>query len=230
MHLDIERKVTRQVYLQLAEVCKGYGHARRLELLDLLAQGAYSVEELAREMGISVASTSQHLQILRTARIVEVERKGVKAYYRIAHPDVYRLLQSLYRLGQSHLVELNEMLNRHLPDCPGAAILSMQELQDRLAVGGVCVVDVRPEKEFLSGHIPGAISLPLVELPQHLHELPAASPIVAYCRGPFSVLADLAVHHMQEHGLAAQRLEWGFAEWVARGLPIEISTAQLESG
>jgi rhodanese-related sulfurtransferase/DNA-binding transcriptional ArsR family regulator len=221
MHLDTHGDFTQQVFLQLASICKGFGNERRLELLELLLQGEYSVEELARELEISVASASQHLQILRSARLVSVQRSGVKALYRISHPNVYGVLRALYRLGKTHLVELETLESRYLPERQWIGEIEFAELYKRMRDEPVCILDVRPEREFLSGHIAGARSIPLATLGAQAHTLPREDLIVVYCRGPYDTLADEAARLLHDMGFSVRRLAWGYPEWKAQELPVE---------
>lgn len=222
MYLETQGNFTQQVFLQLAGVCKGFGNERRLELLELLLQGECSVEELARELDISIASTSQHLQILRSARLVSVQRSGVKALYRISHPNVYDVLRALYRLGKTHLVELDSLESRELPERKLIGEIEFDELHQRMQSEQVCVLDVRPEREFLAGHIAGARAAPLASLSAQAHTLPREDLIVVYCRGPYGTLADEAARLLHHLGFNVRRLAWGFPEWKARGLPVEL--------
>lgn len=227
MYLETQGKFTQQVFLQLAGMCKGFGNERRLELLELLAQGEYSVEEMARELDISVASTSQHLQILRSARLVSVHRSGVKALYRLSHPNVYDVLRALYRLGKSHLVELDTLASQHMPERRMIKEIEFAELQQLLQAQDVCILDVRPAREYLAGHIAGAHSMPLDSLASQTHTLLRQQLIVVYCRGPYSTLADEAAKLLHNLGFSVQRLAWGYPEWKAQNLPVEEPGARV---
>lgn len=175
---------------------------------------------LASETGMSVANTSQHLQTLRAAQLIAVRREGLFAHYHLASPDVFALWRALRGVGETHLAELGRVVETYLSDRAAMEGVSIHELQSRLELGDVLLLDVRPESEYRAGHIPGARSIPLAELAGRLEGLPAESEIVAYCRGPYCVFADEAVGLLRERGFQAKRLTEGFPDWQAMGLPV----------
>jgi rhodanese-related sulfurtransferase len=208
------------IYEQLARIGKAVASARRLELLDLLAQGPRTVEVLAREAGLGVANTSQHLGALRAAELVTSERHGLFVTYRLASGEVAAFFRALRQLAESRLAEI-ERLTRDFLDARGVLEpVDREALLDRVRRGEVTVLDVRPTEEYGAGHIPGALSVPLAELEQRLAELPRDQEIVAYCRGPYCVLAVEAVRLLREHGFRAVRLEDGIPDWRARGFDV----------
>lgn len=221
------RQFKAAVYDQLARVGKALASGPRLELLDLLAQGPRTVEALAEQAGQSVANTSHHLQILRRARLVEAEKDGVRVTCRLADAEVAAFLQSLRVLAEARLVEIGTVTRDFLEVRGSLEPVDREALVARVRAGLVTVIDVRPEPEFRAGHLPGAISLPLPDLERRLGEIPRGREIVAYCRGPYCVLALDAVRVLRSHGLWAVRMEEGVPDWRARGLPVE--TTALEA-
>jgi rhodanese-related sulfurtransferase len=210
-----------QLFEQFARIGKGLASGRRLELLELLAQGERTVEELAAESGMSVANTSQHLKALREAQLVAVRREGLYARYRLANEQVFALWQALRDLGSARLTEIRQIVETYLTDREILNGITCVELQQRLKNRSVVVLDVRPEREYQAGHVAGARSIPLTELRARLKELPKRKEIVAYCRGPYCVYADEAVALLRLRGRKATRLETGFPDWKAQGLPVE---------
>nr|WP_233451759.1 metalloregulator ArsR/SmtB family transcription factor [Rubrobacter xylanophilus] len=206
---------------QFARIGRALANAHRLELLDLLAQGERTVEELAREAGMSVANTSRHLQELRAARLVEVRREGLYRHYRLADERVFGLWRALRELGEARLAEVDRLVRTHLEDRNSLEPVDAEELLERIHRGEVVVLDVRPEKEYRAGHIPGARSVPLERLEAYLEELPREVEIVAYCRGPYCVFADEAVALLRSRGYRARRLTEGLPDWRAAGMPVE---------
>ena len=213
------------VFQQLARVPKAFSNPRRLELVDLLAQAERSVEELAELTGMSVASTSQHLQVLRAALLVKGRREGPRVHYSIADPAVFRSWQALRDLGQHQFAELDRIVRECVADRQKVETVSAEELLRRVRRDEVIVLDVRPSDEYLSGHIRGARSVPVRELQRRLAELPKQHEIVAYCRGPYCVYADEAVALLRRRGYKASRLDTGFPDWKAAGLPIGLGSA-----
>jgi rhodanese-related sulfurtransferase len=209
------------LYEQLVRVSKALGSPRRLELVDLLAQGERPVEALARETGMSVASTSQHLQVLREAHLVEARKEGLYVHYRLAHPSVFALLQGVRGVAEAQLADMQRVVDTYLGHRDGLEGLPREELLRRARAGDVTVLDVRPAEEFAAGHIAGALGIPIGELEARLKELPRRREVVAYCRGPYCVYADEAVRLLRAHGRKARRLHEGFPEWRAAGLPVE---------
>ncbi len=207
------------LYEGFALVGKALGSGRRAELVDVLAQGERSVDELATEIGQSVANTSQHLQQLLRAGLVRTRRDGTRVYYALASDRVGELWQLLRAVAAEQVAELDRLTQAYLGDRDGLESISQAELKNRLRTGDVVVVDVRPAAEYAAGHITGARSLPLADLSRRLRDLPKDSDIVAYCRGPYCVYADDAVRLLRRRGYQASRLEDGFPEWARAGLP-----------
>jgi rhodanese-related sulfurtransferase len=210
-----------RVYEQFARVGKCLSNPHRLEILDLLAQGERTVEDLAADAGLSVANASQHLQVLRAARLVEARRKGSYVHYRLVGDDVFRLWQSLRDVGTDRLAEIDRVVEAFLRGRETMEPVGTDELAERLSTGDVVVLDVRPEHEYRAGHIPGARSIPADRLSRALRSLPRDVEVIAYCRGPYCVWADEAVALLRARGFQARRLASGFPDWRAAGLPIE---------
>lgn len=206
---------------QFAEVAKALSHANKLELLELLAQGERSVEALANVAGLTVANTSRHLQQLRRAGLIAARKEGLYVFYRVAGDDVIDLLRSLRRTGQRHISEVNNVVIGYFNDRDSLEAISRKELLKRSKDGLVTVLDVRPSEEYEMGHIPGALNIPINEIEQHLADLPKGQEIIAYCRGEYCVLAFEAVAALRKKGFSARRLEEGYPEWRAAGLPVE---------
>jgi rhodanese-related sulfurtransferase len=215
-----KRVFKNQLFEQFARIGKALASGRRLELLELLAQGERAVEELAEETGMSLANTSLHLKALRQAQLVDVRRQGLYAYYRLSSDRVFALWQSLRELGDSQLADVQRIVATYLRDRQSLAAISSEDLLRRLKERSVIVLDVRPENEYLAGHIAGARSVPVAELHERLREIPKSRTIVAYCRGPYCVFADEAVDLLRANGRKAVRLDSGFPDWKARGLPV----------
>lgn len=213
------RQPKRLVFSELARIGKALASGARLEMLDLLAQGPRSVDELARLSGHEMANTSHHLQVLRSARLVDVERRGTRSVYRLGGEDVGLFLVALRRLGKARLAEVERAVRELAASGPREEV-DRATLVARVRSGAVTLVDVRPAEEYLAGHIAGAVSLPLPQLLQRLAELPADRDVVAYCRGPYCVMAVEAVALLRRRGRVAHRLEDGVWEWQARGLAL----------
>jgi len=216
-----EQSPKHQLYEQFAQVAKALGHAHKLELLELLAQGERNVEALATVAGFTVANTSRHLQQLRRAGLITSRKDGLYVFYRVAGDDVIELLRSLRRTGQRRISDLNDIVFGYFNDRDNLEPISRKELLRRSNDGLVTVLDVRPSEEYEAGHIPGALNVPLDKIRQQLAKLPKDQEIIAYCRGEYCVLAFEAVATLREKGFTARRLEEGYPEWKAAGLPIE---------
>jgi rhodanese-related sulfurtransferase/DNA-binding HxlR family transcriptional regulator len=216
-----DRAAKDDLFDALASVAKVLGSGRRAEIVDVLAQGERAVDEIAQEIGQSVANTSQHLQHLLRSGLVHSRRDGTRIYYRLSGPAVSQLWAAVRLVASSHVSNLNDIAAAYLGDRSVLSVLTRTELKDRMAEGDVVVLDVRPEPEFRSGHIAGAVSVPVKELAERLQELPEGHTVAAYCRGPYCVFADDAVRTLRRHGVAAVRLEDGYPEWEAAGLPVE---------
>lgn len=204
-----------------ASVAHAVGSGRRAEIVDVLAQGERSVEELAREIEQSVANTSHHLQQLAKAGLVRSRRDGTRIYYRLASDRVVDLWAAVRDVAEHHLAEVHVLAQNYLGERDGVEQVSPEELEERLARGQVVVLDVRPQREYEAGHIPGAVSAPLSDLKEIAASLPKRKEVIAYCRGPYCVYADDAVRLLRKRGLKARRLNVGLPEWRRAGRPIE---------
>ncbi len=204
----------------LAEAAKALGSGRRAELVDVLAQGERSVEQLAAEIDQSVANTSQHLQRLLRAGLVRSRREGTRVYYALAGKRVLELWFALRGVAQDHVDGLQQLAEQYVGDRSRLQTMTRDELRRRLRAGDVVVLDVRARAEYAAGHIAGAVSVPVGELRSRLGEIPVGAHVVAYCRGPYCVYADDAVRLLVRSGRDAVRLEDGFPEWAAEGLPV----------
>jgi rhodanese-related sulfurtransferase/DNA-binding transcriptional ArsR family regulator len=211
-----------RLYGQLARVGKALANPHRLELLELLAQGERTVDSLASETEMSIASASQHLQALREGGLVESRKQGLFVHYRLADPTVFELSRSLRIVAERRLAEVERVVREHFGDRSDSEPVGMQELLERVRSGKVVVVDTRPPGEYAAGHIAGAISVPIDELQDRLRQLPKSKEYVAYCRGPYCAYADRAVELLRANGRRARRLDQGFPEWKAASLPIEM--------
>ncbi len=209
------------IYEHIARIGKATASPGRLELLDLLSQGPRTVEALAAQIAQSVANTSHHLQVLRRARLVEAEKAGLHVTYRLADPQVAAFFLHLRTLAESRLAEIEQVSRRYLEERGALEAVDDDELLRRVRAGDVTVIDVRPREEYLAGHIPGAVSLPLGELKERLRDLPKGQDIVAYCRGPYCVMALDAVDLLRRKGFRAHRMEQGVPEWRAHGWRVD---------
>jgi len=211
------------IFNQFARVGKALSNGNRLQILEYLAQAERSVDDLANIAGLSVANTSQHLQQLRQVGLVSSSKQGLKVYYSIASDDVIELMQVLRRVAELHLADVGQLVNTYLSVKDELEPLSRKELMARVEQGLVTVIDVRPEAEFVAGHLPGAINVPPDELEKRLNMLDTEQEVVAYCRGPHCVYSFDAVEKLRSKGIKASRLEEGFPEWKSSGYPIELS-------
>lgn len=212
------------IFESLAEVARALAHPNRIDLLEHLAQGERSVEDLAEISGITFANTSRHLQILRRARLVEPTRQGKHILYSLASDtEVVTLLKALGRVGERNIAEVGRVMDDYFRSRDSLVPVAREDLVSRIADGLVTVLDVRPADEFAMGHLPGARNVPLDELDRRLGELPQDQEIVAYCRGPYCVFAVEAVIELRAKGFKARRLEDGFPEWKAAGHAVETS-------
>jgi rhodanese-related sulfurtransferase/DNA-binding MarR family transcriptional regulator len=210
-----------RLYSEFARVGAALASDSRLELLDLLSQGPRHVEALAEEAGLSVANASQHLQVLRQARLVETERLGTKVVYRLAGEDVLKLWLSLRAVAEERLAEVGQVAREFAVEDANGAGVPRDELDRLVRRDGAVLIDVRPAVEYASGHVPGALSIPVEELARRLDELPRDRRIIAYCRGAYCLFADEAVALLRREGFDALRLEGGWPEWRAEGRPLE---------
>jgi rhodanese-related sulfurtransferase len=215
-------EVKEALYEQFARLGKAVASPKRIELLDLLCQAERTVEGLAKASRMGVTNTSAHLQVLRRARLVQTRREGVKVFYRLADEEVCRFFFALRDLGRSRLAEVEQVVRDYFEARDELEPVSRESLLRRMEHGEVAVLDVRPAEEYTAGHIPGATSMPLPELGKRLGELPRNVEVVAYCRGPYCVLAPDALRILRTRGFTARRLEDGFPEWRLAGLPVEV--------
>ena len=214
------------LFAQFAVVAKSLGHAHRLELLEHLAQGERTVEVLAQRTGLSTANASQHLHQMRRAGMLTTRRDGKFVYYRLVDDAVLDLLAALRRIAERNSAEVERVIRTYFHDRDSLEAVSRDELLQQRRAGLVTVLDVRPPDEFALGHLPGAVNIPLRELEARLADLDPSQEIVAYCRGPYCVLSYEAVAALRTKGFKARRLEDGFPEWRAAGLPIEINLSR----
>jgi rhodanese-related sulfurtransferase len=208
------------IYEQFARIGKAIANPSRLEFLDLLCQGPRTVEALAKEAGLGLANTSQHLKALREARLVEAEKAGLFVTYRLAGDDVCQFFRSLRSLAEARLAEIHAISRDFLERRSGLEPVDREQLLAKVRDGAVTVLDVRPPEEYRAAHLPGALSVPLKELERRLSDLPRGREIVAYCRGPYCVLAVEAVELLRSRGFVAYRLEDSVQDWRARGFPV----------
>lgn len=209
------------IYQSLADVAQAIGHPHRLELLEAVSQGARSVEDLAAASGLTLANASRHLQLLRRARLVEPERQGKRVFYRLnGEAEVVSLLKALGAVGERNIAEVQGVMRDYFEGRDALEPISRQELLARLGDSEVTVLDVRPEAEFMLGHLPGAMNVPMDQLSTRLPDLPKEGEIVAYCRGPYCVMSFEAVAQLRQLGYRVRRLEDGFPEWKAAGLAV----------
>ena len=216
-----EHNFKRDLFEQFARIGKALSSGKRLEMLEFLAQGERSVEQLAQMTGLSVANTSQHLQQLRQVGLVTARKEGLYVYYRIAGDGIVRLLTALRAVGEEHVADVDRLIKLFLDSRDSLEPVPAKELWQRVKQGLVTVLDVRPPEEYAQGHIRGAINVPVTELKKKLHQIPADQEVVAYCRGPYCLLAYEAVQVLRKKGFKARRLEDGYPEWKSAGLPVE---------
>jgi len=216
-----DRAAKTALFDEFARAAKALASGRRIELVDVLVNGERTVEALASEVGLSVANTSQHLQVLRQAGLVTARRQGTSVHYRLAGPEVFQLWQALRTMAAGRLAEVERLAAAYLGARDELEPVTRQELARRLQDGDrLVVLDVRPAAEHAAGHLPGAVSIPVAELRRRLAELPGDREIVAYCRGPYCAFAHEAVAVLREEGFSARRLEDGLPEWQAAGLAV----------
>jgi rhodanese-related sulfurtransferase len=221
------RKFKDDIYEQFSRIGKAVSSPKRLELLDLLCQGEKTVETLSHETGLSVANTSQHLQTLKAARLIEAEKEGLYVTYRLADQMVCQFFLSMRVLAEKRLAEIEMIKRQFLEGRKGMEPVDRNDLLKRVKDGDVTVLDVRPAEEYHAGHIPGALSVPLEQLNTLFSKLPKNKEIVAYCRGPYCVLAVQAVEMLQKKGFKAVRLKEGIQDWRAMGLSVSEGEEKL---
>ena len=208
------------LFEQFARIGKALSSGKRLQMLEYLAQGERSVDTLAQMTGLSVANTSQHLQQLRQAGLASARKEGLYVFYRVSGDSIVRLVAALRVVGQEQLAEVDKLVKAYFESKDSLEPVPAKELLQRAKTGVVTVLDVRPAEEYAAGHIRGAINVPLTELTKRLHEIPSNREIVAYCRGPYCLLALEAVAQLRKKGRKARRLQDGFPEWKSAGLPV----------
>jgi rhodanese-related sulfurtransferase len=209
------------LFTQFAQIGGAFASPKRIEIIDLLAQGERHVEALAREAGLAVANTSRHLQVLKAAHLVASRKEGLQVFYRLADPMVLRGYRALQEVSEARLAEVGRLVDDYFGSADGLEPVEKEELLRRARKRDVVVLDVRPSVEYAAGHIAGAVSIPLAELKKRLAELPPGRRVVAYCRGPYCVLAAEAVKLLRKRGVEARRLREGYPEWRDAGLPVE---------
>jgi len=216
-----EQNFKSDLFGQFARIGKALSSGKRLEMLEFLAQGERSVEQLARMTGLAVANTSQHLQLLRQVGLVTARKEGLYVYYRVAGDGIVRLLAALRAVGEEHVADVDRLVKLFHNSKDNLEPVPAKELWQRVKQGLVTVLDVRPPEEYAQGHIRGAINVPVTELKKRLHQIPAGQEVVAYCRGPYCLLAYEAVQVLRKKGIKARRLEDGYPEWKSAGLPVD---------
>ena len=214
------REFKDRLYGQLARLGKALSNPHRIEILELLAQGERTVDSLAAEIGLSVANTSQHLQVLRQSALVDSRKAGLFVHYRLADPDVFELSKVIRSVAERRLAELDRLVHEHFGNRADAEPVQMDELLKRARSKQVVVLDTRPAGEYIAGHIPGALSIPVDDLQRRLKELTRGKEYVAYCRGPYCIYADRAVEILRASGRRARRLGQGFPDWRSAGYPV----------
>lgn len=218
-----KRQFKDKVYGELARISKSMANPHRMEIIELLAQGEVSVEQIAEQTNLSVANASQHLQVLKQAQLVDIDRQGNFIFYRLSSNSVFRAWKALRDLGTERISAVEAAVKEFRKSKFDFESITIDELIEKLDSGKVTVLDVRPESEYRQGHIASAVSMPIEELSKRLKELPKRTEIVAYCRGPFCVYADEAVALLVRAGYKAKRLSEGFPDWKLQELPIEVS-------
>lgn len=216
-----KRQFKDRVYNELALITKSMANPHRLEIIELLAQGEYSVEQIAEQINLPIANASQHLQVLKNAQLVDVNRQGNFIYYRLSNQNVFKTWKALRELGVERIAGIEKLVKDFRKSKFDLESVTIDELIKKIESGKVTIIDVRPEYEYGKGHIANALSIPLDQLSKRLKELPKRSEIIAYCRGPFCVYADEAVAMLTKAGYKAKRLEEGFPDWALLDLPVE---------
>ena len=218
-----KREFKDKVYSELARITKSMANPHRLEIIELLAQGEFSVEQIAEQTNLSIANASQHLQVLKVAQLVEINRQGNFIYYRLSNSNVFKAWKALRELGVERIAAIEKVVREFRKSRFDFETVTIDGLIEKLESGKVTILDVRPESEFRQGHIANAISIPFDELSKRLKELPKRTEIIAYCRGPFCVYADKAVNLLTKAGYKATRREEGSPDWKLQDLPIEVT-------
>jgi rhodanese-related sulfurtransferase len=222
----VGREFKEQLHEQFARIGKAFASPRRLEILDLLAQGEKPVEVIAEQTALTIKNASAHLRELRSARLVETRREGTYVYYRLAGDRVFKVLREIQALARERLAEVDHVARLYLENRAELEPCGAEELRRRMRDGEVTIVDVRPEDEYRAAHLLGAISIPVQELERRIAELPRTQEVVAYCRGPWCVYAAEAVEMLRNAGFRARRMEEGLPDWKARGFPVETGASR----
>lgn len=218
-----KRQFKDKVYTELARMTKSMANSHRLEIIELLAQGEFSVEQIGEQTNLTIANASQHLQVLKQAHVVASNRKGNFIFYRLANDHVFQVWKALRELGVERIESIEKVVKEFRKPRFDFETITIDDLIEKMKTGNITILDVRPESEYEQGHIAHSISIPIENLPTRLNKLSRRSEIVAYCRGPFCVYADEAVSFLIKSGYNASRLQEGFPDWKVRGLPIEHS-------
>src|SRR5687768_15231759 len=218
-----KREFKNKVYSLLSQMVKAMANPHRLEIIDLLAQSNRTVEEIAAETEMPVANASQHLQVLKASNLVEVQREGNFIRYRLADKTIYKTWYNLREIGFDKVPEINKLIKDYREKKNVLEAVSIADLVQRMKIKQIILLDIRPVEEYNAGHIPGAISVPIVTLPAILKKLPKRKEYIAYCRGSLCVFADDAVQLLKKNGFNAKRLEEGFPDWKLKGLPVHIN-------
>lgn len=218
-----KREFKDKVYEELARITKALANPHRLEIIELLAQGDYTVEQISLQTNLSVANTSQHLQVLKAAQLVDITRNGNFIHYKLANTNVFKAWKALRELGVERIASIEKLVHDFRKSKFKFESVTIKELIAKIKAGKVTILDVRPEGEYSKGHIANAVSIPYDQLAARLKELPKRNEIIAYCRGPFCVFADEAVTLLKKEGYKATRLEEGFPDWAVLGLPVDVN-------
>lgn len=218
-----KRQFKDKVYDELAKITRALANPHRLEIIELLAQGDHSVEQIANETGLSVANASQHLQVLKTAQLADVSRKGNFIHYRLANTNVFKAWKAVRELGVERIATVEKLVKDFRQAKFKFESVTIDELIKKIESEKITILDVRPESEYKNGHIANSISIPFDQLAGRLKELPKRNQIIAYCRGPFCVFADDAVAMLTKAGYKATRLDEGYPDWALMGLPVEMN-------
>jgi rhodanese-related sulfurtransferase len=222
----VSREFKDQLHEQFARIGKAFSSPRRLEILDLLAQGENPVEVIAEQTALTIKNASAHLRELRNARLVETRKEGTYVYYRLAGDRVFKVLREIQALARDRLAEVDNVARLYLENRGALEPCGAEELRRRMRDGEVTIVDVRPEGEYRAAHLRGAISIPVQELERRIAELPRTQEVIAYCRGPWCVYAAEAVETLRKAGFRARRMEEGLPDWKARGFPVETGVSR----
>jgi rhodanese-related sulfurtransferase len=218
-----KREFKTKVYSELSRITKSLANPHRLEIIELLAQGEVSVDQIAEQTNLPIANASQHLQVLKQAQLVEINRQGNFIFYRLSNDNVFKAWKALRDLGMERISAIDNVVKEFRKSKFNFQSVTIDELMEKIDSGKVTVIDVRPESEYQQGHIASAVSIPIEGLSKRLKDLPKRTEIVVYCRGPFCVYADEAVSILVQAGFKAKRLAEGFPDWKLQELPIEVS-------